>query len=242
MGLLDVGSGERRAWQRLTDAERATLTDSGFIRTWEPGEVLALQGSEPSSMFVVLRGWVKISATNYRGDNAPLAARGPGEIVGELAPISGLPRMATIQAVDEVRALVIPRERLLAVLRRTPHIAEELLRMAGIRLQQSDRLRLESGGPDFTQRLGAVLLELAVQYDPDWAAATTVDLNVTQDDLASYARVSRSTLIRGLDELRKQGVVKTARHRVTILRPDLLRDLAAGVPPPDPTTPKHSDS
>lgn len=227
---LDV-AGERRAWQRLTDAERAAFADAGHIRTWQPGEFLAMQGSPPSSMFVVLHGWVKITATNYRGDNAPLAARGPGEIVGEVAPISGLPRMATIEAIDEVRVLVIPRERLLAVLRRTPHIAEELLRMAGIRLQQSDRLRLESGGTDFTQRLCAVLLELALQYDPDWAAATKVDLKVTQDDLASYARVSRSTLIRGLDELKRQSVVQTARHRVTIVRPDLLRDLAAGTPP-----------
>lgn len=179
-------------------------------------------------MFVILRGWVKIIATNYRGDDAPLAARGPAEIVGELSPISGLPRTATIQAMDEVQALVIPRERLLAVLRRRPRISEELLRTAAIRLQQSDRLRLESGGPDFTQRLAAVLLELALQYEPDWEASSTVALNVTQDDLASYARVSRSTLVRGLDELKKQGVVQTARHRVTILRPALLQDLAAG--------------
>jgi CRP-like cAMP-binding protein len=231
MGQLEISRGERRAWHRLTDAERAALTACGRTRTWQPGEVLALQGSAPSSMFVIQQGWVKITATNYRGDNAPLAARGPAEIVGELSPISGLPRTATIQAIDEVRALVIPRDRLLAVLNHKPRISAELLRTAAIRLQQSDRLRLESGGPDFPQRLAAVLLELALQYDPDWAAASEVALNVTQDDLASYARVSRSTLIRGLDEMKKLGVVRTARQRVTIIRPDVLRDLAAGRPP-----------
>ncbi len=232
MGPLEISSGERRAWHRLTDAERAALTASGHVRTWRAGEILVLQGSPPSSMFVILSGWVKITATNYRGDNAPLAARGPAEIVGELSPISGLPRTATIEAIDEVRALVIPRERLLGVLRRKPRISEELLRSAAIRLQQSDRLRLESGGPDFPQRLAAVLLELALQYDPNWEAADEVVLNVTQEDLASYARVSRSTLIRGLDELKKLGVVTTGRHRVTIIRPDVLRDLAAGRPAP----------
>ena len=87
---------------------------------------------------------------------------------------------------------------------------------------------MESGGHDFPQRLAAVLLELALQYDPDWEAATEVVLHVTQEDLASFARVSRSTLIRGLDELRKLDVVQTGRNRVTITRPDLLRDLAAG--------------
>lgn len=232
MGSSAGENGERRAWYRLTAAERAALTAAGHVKIWRPGEILALQGSAPTSMFVVLRGWVKISATNYRGDDAPLATRGPAEIVGELAPISGLPRAATMQAIDEVHTLVVSRERLLSVLRRRPHITEELLRTAAIRQQQSDRLRLESGGADFPQRLAAVLLELALQYAPDWAEGKQVDLHFNQGELASFARVSRSTLVRGLEELRKLGVVKTARQRITIMHPETLRELAAGRPPP----------
>jgi CRP/FNR family transcriptional regulator, cyclic AMP receptor protein len=234
VGSAEVNGGERRAWHRLTEAERAALTAIGTTRSWQPGEILAMQGSPSGSMFVILHGWVKITVSNDRGEQAPLAARGPAEIVGELSPISGLPRMATIQAMDKVRALVIPQERLLAVLNRSPRILQELLRMAAIRQQQSDRLRLESGGPDFPQRLAAVLVELALNYDPAWESRAQVDLNVTQDDLASYARVSRSTLIRGLDELKRRQVVITARHRVIILRPSALRDLAAGTLPPEP--------
>ncbi|MCT2584311.1 Crp/Fnr family transcriptional regulator [Actinophytocola gossypii] len=232
MGAPTAENGERRAWYRLTEEERAALTQAGHRKVWRPGEVLALQGSPAASMFVVLRGWVKISATNYRGDDAPLAARGPAEIIGELGPISGLPRAATMSAIDEVHTLVVAREKLLGVLRRRPHIGEELLRTAAIRLQQSDRLRLESGGPDFPQRLAAVLLELALQYAPDWAEGKQVNLHFNQGELASFARVSRSTLARGLEELRKLGVVETARQRITIMHPETLRELAAGRPPP----------
>jgi CRP/FNR family transcriptional regulator, cyclic AMP receptor protein len=231
MGSSENGSDERRAWHRLTAAEQAALLASGGMRTWEPGEILALQGSPPTSMFVIFQGFVKIMATNYRGDNAPLAARGPAEIVGEMAPLSGLPRIATIQAIDEVHALVIPRDKLLALLQQMPRISAELFRSTVIRLQQSDRLRVESGGSLIPQRLAAVLLELALQYDPDWEVAKEVQLPETQEDLASFARVSRSTLIRGLDELKKLGVLQTHRHRVTIIRPDMLRDLAAGQEP-----------
>lgn len=224
--------GERRAWYRLPEPDRAALRDCGYERTWLAGEILALEGSPPSGMFIILSGWVKITARNYRGDDAPLAARGPGEIVGEMSPISQLARSATITALNKVHTLVIPRDRVLNLLATHPKIAQELLRTTGIRLQQSDRLRLESGGPDFIQRLAAVLLELAVQYSPDWTNAEKVDLNVTHDDLAGYARVSRRTLLRGLEELRRLKVVRTARHRVTILEPDLLRELAAGNPLP----------
>ncbi|MFE6613829.1 Crp/Fnr family transcriptional regulator [Amycolatopsis sp. NPDC057786] len=219
-------------WGRLTPAEQSALRHAGHVKVWRPGQILALQGSPPTSMFVVLHGWVKISATNYRGEDAPLAARGPAEIVGELAPISGLPRSATMSAIDEVRTLVVPREKFLGVLRDRPRIAEEIFRTAAIRLQQSDRLRLEAGGPDFPQRLAAVLLELALQQAVDWTDGQQVDLRFNQGELAGFARVSRSTLIRGLEELRRLGVVRTARQRVTITRPRALRELAAGRPPP----------
>jgi CRP/FNR family cyclic AMP-dependent transcriptional regulator len=221
-------AGEPRAWHRLTPEDRAALTECGYERTWHRGEILALEGGPPASMFVILAGWVKITARNYRGEDAPLAARGPAEIVGELSPISQLTRSATITALDTVLTLVVPRDRLLALLARRPGIARELLRTTGIRLHQSDRLRLESGGPDFAPRLAAVLLELAVQYYPDWTSAEKVDLNVTQEELASFARVSLSTLRRGLDELKRLSVIEVGRHRVTIIQPRILRELAAG--------------
>lgn len=230
--MTDISAAEYGIWRRLTPAEQSALRGAGHLKVWRPGQILALQGSPPTSMFVVLRGWVKISATNYRGEDAPLAARGPTEIVGEVAPISGLPRSATMSAIDEVHTLVVSREKFLGVLRDRPRIAEEIFRTAAIRLQQSDRLRLESGGPDFPQRLAAVLLELALQHAHDWTDEKQVVLHFNQGELAGFARVSRSTLIRGLEELRRLGVVHTARQRVTITRPRALRELAAGRPPP----------
>ncbi|OXM42514.1 Crp/Fnr family transcriptional regulator [Amycolatopsis alba] len=224
--------GDFGTWRRLTPAEQSALRSAGHLKVWRPGQVLALQGSPPTSIFVVLHGWVKISATNYRGEDAPLAARGPAEIVGELAPLSGLPRTATMSAIDEVHTLVVPRDKFLGVLRDRPRIAEEIFRTAAIRLHQSDRLRLESGGPDFPQRLAAVLLELVLQHSPDWTDGKQVVLHFNQGELAGFARVSRSTLIRGLEELRRLGVVRTARQRVTITRPRALRELAAGREPP----------
>lgn len=221
---------EIRGWHRLTPAEQAALTAAGHIQTWRPGEILALQGDKPASMFVILSGRVRISATNPRGESAPLATRGPAEIVGELAPITGLPRTATIQAITQIRALTIPRDRLLTTLHRNPRIAEELLRTAALRLHQSDRLRLESGGPSFAPRLAAILLELAAQYAPDTADTVQLDLHLTQQELAHFARVSRSTLIRGLDHLRRHNIIQTSRHHITLLRPDLLRSLATGTP------------
>jgi CRP-like cAMP-binding protein len=218
---------DSRAWHRLTPADQAALTDAGYPRSWDADEIIASQGSPPGSMYVIHSGWVKITITNDRGELAPIAARGPGEIVGELAPIADRPRNATIQAITPVTALVIPQSRLRTVLASRPHIAEELLRTAAIRLEQSAHLHLEAGGPAFVQRLAAVLLELSAQCAPDTPSGDPVDLPFTQDDLAAIARVSRSTLIRGLEKLRSLGLVSTTRAHL-IVRPADLRLFASG--------------
>jgi len=181
-------------------------------------------------MYVILTGWVKITATNDRGDNAPLAARGPGEILSD-ATITDTPRAAAIVAITNVHALVIPSVRAREVLRSHPHIAEELLRTIAFRLQQSDRLRIESGGPDLPQRLAAVLFELALQYAPDATPDARIDLPFPQDDIARFARVSRSTLLRGLEQLRRLDLVETARGRTTIKNLQALCEAASRTHP-----------
>jgi CRP/FNR family cyclic AMP-dependent transcriptional regulator len=219
---------ESRAWYRLTAAEQEALMTAGYTRIWPAGDIIAPQGGPARSMYVVLRGWVKITVSNDRGDNAPIAARGPGEIIGELATIADTPRAAAIQAITNVHALVVPRDRARNVLHRHPHISEELLRTTAIRLQQSDRLRLESGGTDFTHRLAAILIELGIQCAPGATGDARIDLPFLQEELAGFARVSRSTLIRGLDDLRELGIVTTARRRITIINLAALRGFAAG--------------
>src|SRR5205823_1326909 len=97
--FMSDSDAEPRAWYRLTPAEQAALMDAGYTRTWPAGDTIAPQGGPPTSMYVILSGWAKITASNDRGDNAPLAARGPGEIIGELATLTGTPRAAAIQAI-----------------------------------------------------------------------------------------------------------------------------------------------
>ena len=103
MSPAGPAEGETRAWHRLTPAEQAALTAAGYHRSWSVGAIIVSQGGPPDGMYIILRGLVKISVTNDRGEHAPIAARGAGEIVGELGPIGNRPRIATMEALTEGR-------------------------------------------------------------------------------------------------------------------------------------------
>jgi len=53
-----------------------------------------------------------------------------------------------------------------------------------------------------------------------------VTLPISQQDLAHWAGLSREGAVKGLKDLRDDGIIVTGRKRVTVLRPDALRELA----------------
>ncbi len=50
-------------------------------------------------VMILLRGCVKIVSHKFNGYEAVLALRDPGDLIGELSSIDGLPRSANVQAV-----------------------------------------------------------------------------------------------------------------------------------------------
>jgi hypothetical protein len=73
------------------------------IRTFEPGEVLAAQGSPGDSLFLVLDGVVDVSV-----DGRALGDLGPGAVLGERAILESSARTATVTAITRVRIAEAP--------------------------------------------------------------------------------------------------------------------------------------
>ena len=67
---------------------------------------------------------------------------GPGEIFGEMAVIENLPRSATAIAVRDTQVYFIPRDEMLALLKRSPGLAFNLLQEISRRLRDFNELHL----------------------------------------------------------------------------------------------------
>lgn len=72
------------------------LVDANLVVA-EEGQVLIKEGDRSRSVFIVLRGKVKIFIT-IGGKDMDIAKLGPGDIFGEMAFITGNPRSATVVA------------------------------------------------------------------------------------------------------------------------------------------------
>jgi len=63
-------------------------------------------------VMVLLSGRVKVARADESGRELVLSVRDPGDVLGELAFISGEPRIATVTALEPLEALVMPGERI----------------------------------------------------------------------------------------------------------------------------------
>jgi len=96
----------------LDQAERDALSELGLRRSFPRGGVVMFQQEPDDRVMVLLSGRVKVARADESGRELVLSIRDPGDVLGELAFISGEPRIATVTALEPLEALVMPGERI----------------------------------------------------------------------------------------------------------------------------------
>ncbi|MBI4312915.1 MAG: Crp/Fnr family transcriptional regulator [Chloroflexi bacterium] len=85
-------------------------------RRYAKGQIVFHQGDAPSALYYLVAGKVRVFLATPGGEEATLAILGPGEHFGELGVLDGLPRSASVQALEDANALILERDDLLAFL------------------------------------------------------------------------------------------------------------------------------
>ncbi|TQF04603.1 Crp/Fnr family transcriptional regulator [Kitasatospora acidiphila] len=211
---------------RLDTEDRQALFASGKRMAFPARQVL-LREHEPSAhVLILLSGWTKVTSAAANGYEALLALRGPGDIVGEGAVLSGRPRSATVTALGRVEALAVEADRFGTLLDERPGIAKKLLALIADRTRDSDRRRVQYAALNVQERLALLLLELIRSHGQETQDGVQVAPGLTQSELAGSVGASREAIARLLKGLRERGVVRTERRGLVVLRPEVLRQMS----------------
>ena len=117
---------EQRLFPRFTAEQMEMLSPFGERVRVAAGEVFLTQGTEEYDFFVVLAGEVRITRS-AGGQELLLTVHRPGEFIGEMSMLSGLPSIATAAAVGEVEVLRIPVPRLRELIVTNTPVAQLIL-------------------------------------------------------------------------------------------------------------------
>lgn len=101
------------------------------------GETLFRKGDPGNAMYVITRGWVKITTVDSQGGELMLNQCGPGESIGEMSLLDEEPRSASVTAIAPAEVLELSREDLFEVLAAYPSLARHMLRKLSARMRFS---------------------------------------------------------------------------------------------------------
>ncbi|WP_431973274.1 Crp/Fnr family transcriptional regulator [Micromonospora haikouensis] len=213
----------------LSAEEMTELQQLGIPVNLASGTVVFSEGDTTTHAVLIKEGQVKVVSSGPHGQEVVLATRGPGEVVGEMAPIDGRPRSATVVAVTPVEGSIVSAEAFNDFLDRHPRVMRFLLLQITQRLRDADHRRVDLATLTVGARVAATLLELAGldPRNPEPGKAHPIP-DISQVELAGYVGASREAVAKVLRDLRTRKIIKTGRRSIIVDDVPALHALTRG--------------
>jgi len=216
MANYDSALDEIALFKGLSAAERASVARRCTWQRVAPRAQLISYMDPTNDIFFVVEG--RLRAINYSvlGKEVSFSEIGPGEIVGEFAPLDGGERSANVFALTEAFVGSMPAAEFWQVIEQYPKVAAALLRhLTGIIRQLNARI-FEFSTLAVNNRIHAELLRLAR------AAGITDNVSEispapTHAEIASRISTHREAVTREINALAHAGVLEK-RNRALVVR------------------------
>ena len=192
------------------------------------GDVITRQGEPATHVFVLRQGYAKLVSTSPDAHEVLVGIVGPRDIFGHAA-MTQTPRtyMVTSCALTPLVAASWDRDTARAIAREFPDVHQKLDAQMILNLEcVLRRLHTVSEGR-VPQRLARALLELSERHGIPDGDGVTIAPPLTRQDIATIAGTTIFTASRLLSEWQHQGLVRSARARVSIRSVEGLRLIAS---------------
>lgn len=222
------GTNPLRSWPyrsflgSLTSGEREGLLALGTERVYPPRTNILRQGADGKVVVLIANGIAKVNIVSDTGNEILVGIRGAGELIGEMAPLSGESRSASAVAANKVDARVIKADLFLGYLNRSPGVASRLAQMVADRLRTANRHRLELSSYAAEGRIARVLSEIALAHGHPEGTALRIGPEITQADVASLSSSSVRTVEKALQVFEQEDLVVRKRRNLVVLNPEKL--------------------
>ncbi|MFN2225211.1 MAG: Crp/Fnr family transcriptional regulator [Anaerolineae bacterium] len=210
----------------LPAAELDALARALNRRHCARGELILHQGDPGDSLYIVVSGRVRIYTLSPEGHELSVWLCDEGDFFGEMALLSDEPRSANAEAMLPTEVLVLSRGAFRDYLLAHPGAALHAVETLSRRLRRTTESAGDLACRSVVQRIARTLVELAGRYGvPDGvppACGVRIELEISQEDMATLAGTTRESANRALGTLRDRGIVELDRSYVRILRPEAL--------------------
>lgn len=181
------------------------------------GVVLFLRGEEPRGVYCVCSGRIKLSTNSPDGRALVLGYVLPGNVLGIRAVLSDKTHDLTARTVEKSQLSFIDKNDFLGFLKRNGNVCLSLAETLSDELSELYEGYSNIALSSSYKRVASLLLRLCDSYGESSPKGIIINLKLSQEDMAEMAGMSRRTLSRAIQELKRKGVIECDRL-VTIIK------------------------
>lgn len=203
----------------------------GFLPcTVDKGAYLFYQGDAATRMFVLLSGRLKVTQSTPDGQQVVLRLIQPGDIFGCVAALSQGTYPGSAEATRDSRGLYLDASTIAVLMKDNPALAYNAFQLMVKRVHElQDRYR-ELATENVAARLIHTLLRLMEQSGREQAdGSILLDLPLSRQHLAEMTGTTLYTVSRLLQQWVQQGLIRTGREQVVLLKPEALYERCEGL-------------
>ena len=207
----------------LSDAEMEQVDRVATMRSLPTGQYIYFPDEPSSVVFLLKKGHVKLGTYSDDGREIIKAILEPGEIFGELSVTGEARRQDFAQALDrDTRICAIEKTEMLRLMERNAHLALNITRTIGERLQRMERRFEGLIFKDARTRIIDFINHVAEEKGEPVGRELVLRHSLTHQDIANLTATSRQTVTTVLNELKQGGVIDFDRKSIHIREPKKL--------------------
>ena len=221
-GRIDRSSDFVRRLSHHIDVDDGILD---LLATFEGRETTAARGEnvrgfdDPTgTLFVVMSGWLVSHIDLPDGRRQIVSIHLPGDLVG-LAELPIVQKTTTLQAVEQVRLVSVPKVSFRSVMQRAPRLMAVFLSIALREQAATGNLLLAFGRMNARERIAYLLLDLHARLGiPADVPSDTIRMPLTQFHIADHLGMTNVYASRMIIQMEKDGAFVRRGNAIELLR------------------------
>ena len=209
----------------LTPEDQEFLMSAGVTHLYKKGEIIFREGGIPMGIFYVESGRVKKFRAIAQGGEQISYLCAKGELLGYHALLGEVHYPDSAATIEDSMITFIPKDDFLKVLRSSTALSNSLLRALGVEFIHFINSITNLATKSARERLAINLLMLEEKFDTNDVTTDGIDINLSRTDLANMIGTATETLVRLLQEFKKDGLIEKTEKSIRILdRKGLIRE------------------
>ena len=217
-------------FENATDDDLKLILQNSITRSIEESSFFFFQGDAAEYLYILTSGQVKLMQSNPNGQQVNLRTLYAWQMFGALGAVRAEAAYpASAQALENSTALAIPSKFLHSMLETRPYLSFDLMKLMTSYIQEMQARYRELATERVEQRVANALIRLAGQSGVKSKKEAGIELSFSRQDVAEMTGSTLYTISRLLSDWERQGIIKTGREKIQIIKPHDLVRIAEGL-------------